>query len=149
MLVAAVILVLSVGGGVFVHLTNPESYSNTLEAIWWAFLRLTDPGYLGDDKGLFPRLISTFLTIAGYVVFLGALVALMTNWLDRSLSFLASGRSPIFEEGHVLIIGWNDRIHALIEEVVHTGSIGDGKVLILDVEDVVRIRTGERGEDAV
>lgn len=122
MLVAAVILVLSVGGGVFVHLTNPESYSNTLEAIWWAFLRLTDPGYLGDDKGLFPRLISTFLTIAGYVVFLGALVALMTNWLDRSLSFLASGRSPIFEEGHVLIIGWNDRIHALIEEVVHTAQ---------------------------
>jgi hypothetical protein len=122
MLVAAVILALSVGGGVFVHITNPDSYSNTFEAIWWAFLRLTDPGYLGDDKGLFPRLVSTFLTLAGYVVFLGALVALMTNWLDRSMSFLASGRSPIFEEGHVLIIGWNDRIHALIEEVVHTAQ---------------------------
>ena len=26
---------------------------------------------------------------------------------------------------------------SMIEEVVHTGSIGDGKVLILDVEDVV------------
>ena len=38
---------------------------------------------------------------------------------------------------------------SMIEEVVHTGSIGDGKILILDVEDVVRIRTGERGEDAV
>ena len=126
MLVAAVILALSVGGGVFVHVTNPDSYANTLEAIWWAFLRLTDPGYLGDDKGLFPRLVSTFLTLAGYVVFLGALVALMTNWLDRSLTFLASGRSPIFEEGHVLIIGWNDRIHALIEEVVHTAQrLGD------------------------
>ena len=120
MLVAAVILALSVGGGIFVHISNPDAYSNTLEAIWWAFLRLTDPGYLGDDRGLFPRLISTLLTLAGYVVFLGALVALMTNWLDRLLTFLASGRSPIFEEGHVLIIGWNDRLHALIEEIVHT-----------------------------
>lgn len=122
MLVAGVILLLSVGGGIFVHITNPSAYSNTLEAIWWAFLRLTDPGYLGDDRGFFPRLVSTFLTLAGYVVFLGALVALMTNWLDRSLKFLASGRSPIFEQGHVLIIGWNERIHALIEEVVHTNE---------------------------
>ena len=122
MLVAGVILLLSLGGGIFVHFTNPGAYANTLEAIWWAFLRLTDPGYLGDDRGFFPRLISTFLTLAGYVVFLGALVALMTNWLDRSLKFLASGRSPIFEQGHVLIIGWNERIHALIEEVVHTNE---------------------------
>jgi nitrogen regulatory protein P-II 1 len=30
-----------------------------------------------------------------------------------------------------------------------TGSIGDGKVFVLPVEDAVRIRTGERGEDAI
>lgn len=30
-----------------------------------------------------------------------------------------------------------------------TGRIGDGKVFIVPVEDVVRIRTGERGEDAL
>jgi Trk K+ transport system NAD-binding subunit len=122
MLVAMVILGLSLSGGVMVHLTNPDAYSNTLEAVWWAFLRLTDPGYLGDDRGFFPRLVSTLLTLAGYVVFLGALVALMTTWLDRTLSYLASGRSQIFEEGHVLIIGWNDRLHALVEEIVHTAQ---------------------------
>jgi hypothetical protein len=120
LLVALVLGLLSVGGGVVVHLTNPAAYRDTPEAIWWAFLRLTDPGYLGDDRGLMPRLVSTFLTISGYVVFLGALVAIMTNWLDRLMAFLASGRSPIFERDHILVIGWNDRIHALVEEVVHT-----------------------------
>jgi nitrogen regulatory protein P-II 1 len=30
-----------------------------------------------------------------------------------------------------------------------TGKIGDGKVWVLPVEDVVRIRTGERGPDAI
>jgi nitrogen regulatory protein P-II 1 len=30
-----------------------------------------------------------------------------------------------------------------------TGSIGDGKVFVLAVEEAVRIRTGERGEDAI
>lgn len=36
-----------------------------------------------------------------------------------------------------------------IEEAARTGEIGDGKVAVLPVEDVVRIRTGERGPDAL
>jgi nitrogen regulatory protein PII len=36
-----------------------------------------------------------------------------------------------------------------IEEAASTGEIGDGKVAVLPVEDVVRIRTGERGADAL
>jgi nitrogen regulatory protein P-II 1 len=36
-----------------------------------------------------------------------------------------------------------------IEEAARTGDIGDGKVAVLPVEDVVRIRTGERGADAL
>ena len=36
-----------------------------------------------------------------------------------------------------------------IEESARTGEIGDGKVAVLPVEDVVRIRTGERGVDAL
>lgn len=36
-----------------------------------------------------------------------------------------------------------------IEKAANTGEIGDGKIAVLPVEDVVRIRTGERGPDAV
>jgi len=32
---------------------------------------------------------------------------------------------------------------------INTGNYGDGKIFIYDVEDVVRIRTGERGNDAL
>lgn len=38
---------------------------------------------------------------------------------------------------------------AAIESAAHTGELGDGKIIVLAVEDVVRIRTGERGPDAV
>ena len=31
----------------------------------------------------------------------------------------------------------------------HTGNIGDGKIFITPVEEVIRVRTGERGEDVV
>ncbi len=36
-----------------------------------------------------------------------------------------------------------------IEDSAKTGEIGDGKIAVIAVEDVVRIRTGERGADAV
>ena len=37
----------------------------------------------------------------------------------------------------------------VIKEAARTGRIGDGKIFILPVEEVVRIRTGERGSDAI
>jgi nitrogen regulatory protein PII len=37
----------------------------------------------------------------------------------------------------------------VIETNARTGKIGDGKIFVLPVEDVVRIRTGERGPDAL
>lgn len=36
-----------------------------------------------------------------------------------------------------------------IETTARTGSIGDGKIAVMPVEDVIRIRTGERGRDAI
>lgn len=36
-----------------------------------------------------------------------------------------------------------------IEKAAHTGEIGDGKIIVVPVYDAVRIRTGERGADAV
>ena len=36
-----------------------------------------------------------------------------------------------------------------IVEAARTGRIGDGKVFVLSVDEVVRIRTGEKGEDAI
>lgn len=42
-----------------------------------------------------------------------------------------------------------ERIIATIVKAARTGQVGDGKIFILTVEDVIRIRTEESGEDAV
>jgi nitrogen regulatory protein P-II 1 len=42
-----------------------------------------------------------------------------------------------------------DRIVSVIESAAHTGEIGDGKIVVVPVDQVVRIRTGERGADAL
>ena len=36
-----------------------------------------------------------------------------------------------------------------IQKAAHTGRIGDGKIFVLDIGQVIRIRTGESGADAV
>jgi nitrogen regulatory protein P-II 1 len=42
-----------------------------------------------------------------------------------------------------------DRAVEAISQAARTGRIGDGKIFISEVQEVIRIRTGERGDDAV
>src|SRR5512144_1471587 len=42
-----------------------------------------------------------------------------------------------------------DRAIEAIEKAANTGKIGDGKIFVFDLEQVVRIRTGETGADAL
>jgi nitrogen regulatory protein P-II 1 len=50
-----------------------------------------------------------------------------------------------------LLLDDSDALRAckVIEETGRTGKIGDGKIFIMPVDEIVRIRTGERGADAV
>jgi len=50
------------------------------------------------------------------------------------------------------VVVYVDRLEAALEAIINaarTGKIGDGKIFVLPVEQTVRIRTGERDEDAV
>ena len=42
-----------------------------------------------------------------------------------------------------------DQVIEAIEKSASTGKIGDGKIFVFDVEQVIRIRTGETGTDAL
>jgi nitrogen regulatory protein P-II 2 len=42
-----------------------------------------------------------------------------------------------------------DQVIETIEKAASTGKIGDGKIFVFDVEQVIRIRTGETGEEAL
>jgi nitrogen regulatory protein P-II 1 len=42
-----------------------------------------------------------------------------------------------------------DKVTDAIQQAANTGRIGDGKIFIIPIGDAVRIRTGERGGDAI
>jgi nitrogen regulatory protein P-II len=52
----------------------------------------------------------------------------------------------------VEIVVSNEQLNEVVAAIVdtaRTGKIGDGKVWVMDVEELVRVRTGERGNDAL
>ncbi len=42
-----------------------------------------------------------------------------------------------------------DKVVNLIQKFAHTGNTGDGKIFVSTVDDIVKIRTNERGRDAI
>ena len=117
LIAVAIVAVISAVGGAVVVILDP-TVSNWWEGIWWAFLRLTDPGYLGDDEGLVRRAVSTIVTVLGYLLFLGLLIAILTQWLDQTIETLESGVTPVTLENHVIILGWTHRTPAITEELL-------------------------------
>lgn len=107
---------ISLAGGLLV--VGSGQFEGLGEATWWAFLRLTDPGYLGDDEGTYVRVVSTALTVAGYVLFLGALIAIMTQWLNAALRRLENGLTPIAERDHIVVLGWTTRTATIVRELL-------------------------------
>ena len=42
-----------------------------------------------------------------------------------------------------------DKILAIIKKELYTGHIGDGKIFVYDIDNVIRVRTGDEGIDAL
>ncbi len=123
LLIAIIIAGVSLTAGYLVY-TRTAGFAAFSDAAWWAFLRLSDPGYLGDDEGLFLQVVSTVVTVLGYVLFLGALIAIMTQWLHGTMRRLELGLTPISQNDHFLILGWTNRTSSIVRELVSS----EGKV---------------------
>ncbi len=73
-------------------------------------------------------------------------VALQSLFVDSAL-FL-----PLLAKVKVEIVVKDmavDEVVDVIRSAVATGEVGDGKIFIVPIDDVIRIRTGERGGDAI
>ncbi|MAV82100.1 MAG: transcriptional regulator [Pelagibacteraceae bacterium] len=68
----------------------------------------------------------------------------MYRGAEYEVHFLPKCRAEILVEKSNL-----EQAISTITEAVKSGKIGDGKIFITDVSDVIRIRTGERGAEAI
>lgn len=117
LLMTGLIAGVAVLGGIAAWSLTPN-FQSLPSAVWWSFLRLTDPGYLGDDESVALRIVSTVVTVLGYVLFMGSLIAIMTQWLARTIRKLESGHTPIAMENHFVILGWTNRTAEIIKKLL-------------------------------
>ncbi len=121
--------------------------------LYVTFLELTDPGNMVQDLGSSPwyKLLAITAGIVG-IVMLSALIAFITTGLDQKLHELKRGRSKVIEEGHTLILGWNEQriVEVLQELIVANESERDACVVILadrdkeEIDDILRLRVKDR-----
>ncbi|MDX5329140.1 MAG: ion channel DMI1 [Marinobacter sp.] len=135
---------ISLIGGMLVVPQGGE-FDDPGSAVWWAFLRLTDPGYLGDDVGTWQRVVSTLLTVLGYVVFMGTLVAILTRWLIAKMEELERGLTPVTLKNHFVVLGWTAQTPPLVAELF--GSTGRMQ-RFLEKHDTQKLRLVVLAEEA-
>ena len=115
--IALMVLIVSLGGGLLIRLVAPE-FESTGDAVWWAILRLTDPGYLGEDAGAVKRTVSAVMTLLGFILFTGSLIAILTQWLVETMQRLELGLTPVALKEHFVVLGWTSRTPTILEEIM-------------------------------
>ncbi|MEO0436387.1 MAG: hypothetical protein AAF098_05725 [Pseudomonadota bacterium] len=115
-----IIIAISVAGGVVVYLTGAGS--GLAQSIWWTFLHITDPGYLGDDDGAITATLGTLFTILGMITFMAGLVGILTSLITSGLKHLREGGAPVAFKDHIVIVGWNSRIFTLVADLLHASA---------------------------
>jgi Trk K+ transport system NAD-binding subunit len=113
-----ILIVLAVVGGILAWLTPALAFDDLGEAAWWALLRLSDPGYLADDNATGVRLLSIVLTMLGLALYVGVLIAIITQGFTERMERLALGMTPVRFTGHVAVVGWTNRTLELVAELL-------------------------------
>jgi voltage-gated potassium channel Kch len=123
-----------------------------IEGIWQNMLRSFEPAAMEADTGWPLRLQSLLVVIFGILV-VSSLIGLIASGIERRVDELRKGRSEVLETGHVLILGWSEKIFPIISELVlaHKGRDHDSIIVVLadhdkiEMEDDIRARVHHLG----
>lgn len=128
-LLVAVLCLLALGGGALAYFLPGSPFATYQEALWWATLRLSDPGYLSDDAGVEVRILSVALSVLGMGVTVGGIVAIVTQALMTGLRNLSQATTKVPFKDHVVLLGWTDRTPRLLRRLLARRK--RGKIVIL------------------
>ena len=100
--------------------------------VWRAFLQLTAPGNMNQDNSSSFGYKATAI-LAGFtgVVIFSTLIATLTTALNNAITNLKQGHSRVLEEGHTLIVGWNQRVTEILRELVEANEAEENAVVVI------------------
>lgn len=107
------------------------------ETIWLSFMHALDPGTITTDtlENIPYVALQTLVTICG--IFISSiLIGIISSGLERKLTNLRKGTSIVIEDGHTVILGFNDNIYTLINELIGANeNQKDGCIVVVGEEE--------------
>ncbi|HVG25202.1 MAG TPA: potassium transporter TrkA [Thermoanaerobaculia bacterium] len=121
------------------------------ELMWHNLMRTLDAGTMGGDTGSAGYLVMMLLVTLGGIFIVGTLIGLISNGVGNQIEELRKGRSLVAETGHVVILGWNERIFAIVGELILGNGHRQRNVIVImadrdkvSMDDQVRERIADR-----
>lgn len=102
----------------------------TAEGWWMGLTRSLDPGTFGADNGFKFRLLGLLVTLAG-LLSLAILIGLISNAVDRRITYLRSGRTEVMEQGHFLLLGWSNKAVTIVDELLKSSNNSKVRIVVL------------------
>ena len=105
--------------------------TNPFEAMWSGLMHVLSTGALSKDTGnrLFIVLM-LIVTLTGMFL-TSALIALINQGIRSKIDSLRKGRSFVLEEGHIVVLGFNESVLGIIEELVMANENGRGAPIVV------------------
>ena len=123
-------LLVVVGAGLLV-LGDHDDFDTISEAAWTSWTYVVDPGAQADAPSEFlPRTVSLVITLGGLLVF-ALLIGIVGESIGEKLEDLKTGKSRVFESGHTLMLNWNDKSLAVIQQIALANESEGGGVMVV------------------
>jgi hypothetical protein len=122
-LLLVLVFILTVTGAFTASLFSRRSFTSLL---WWSFLRIVDPGYLGEDKNFGERFVSVSIIISGLVTF-GLLISILSSAFQERLESIKKGHRPVLETDHSIILGWGSMVYSIIDDLLSSQPVNSKK----------------------
>ena len=88
------------------------------QLMWHNLMRTLDAGTMGGDSGSLVYLLMMLTVTLGGVFIVGTLIGLISNGVGNQIDELRKGRSMVAEKDHIVILGWNDQIYSIVNELI-------------------------------
>ncbi|MEP7356105.1 MAG: potassium transporter TrkA [Anaerolineales bacterium] len=96
-----------------------------------------------------------FVVTLGSLFMVSVLIGVLTTSIEQRVEALQRGRSKVIEDGHIIILGWNEQVFAVISELVVANANRRSCIAILgekdkvEMETVIRDKVGHTGRTRV
>ena len=111
------LVLLALTASILIRLLVP-GFESLGDVLWWTFEHLVVPEYTDGDDGVVKRVIATALIILGSMLFTGAVIAILVEWVDAATTRMEQGLTPVALESHIVLLGQTNRTPTVLQEIM-------------------------------